>query len=358
VTGRIAYRAFAKINLGLHVGAMRPDGFHEVRTVLQSVALCDLLEVHPSEELSLTCSDPSLPAGEDNLVMRAARALQRAVSCERGARITLTKRIPSQAGLGGGSSDAAAALVALARLWRIPFSCEDLVPVAAALGADVPFFLVGGTALGVSGGEEVYALPDAPALHLVLALPKGGMPTAEAYRRLDAGRRSAQVPTTGAMDRPHAEASGDGTSTPSPDVVPSIAGSRGARRIPPKNADRSPCGREVRLTPPGGPHRIASLVQALVEGRLSEKCLFNDFEAVNEEAGSENASVRRALRATGARTVIPAGSGAAWVGFFPDRTLAAEAQRKLVQRGVNAIHTGSITRRDYWEQTVPTWVKE
>jgi 4-diphosphocytidyl-2C-methyl-D-erythritol kinase len=358
MTGRIAYRAFAKINLGLHVGAKRPDGFHEVRTVLQSVALCDLLEVHPSEELSLSCSDPGLPAGEENLVMKAARALQRAVSCERGARITLTKRIPSQAGLGGGSSDAAAALVALARLWRIPFSCEELAPVAAALGADVPFFLVGGTALGVSMGEEVYPLPDGPTLNLVLALPKTGMPTAEAYRRLDAGSLSPRAPDPGPTGGTPA-AAGEGGDFPHTRVKgPSKAGARGSRRAPQETSDRCPSERPVRLTPPGGPHRIAALVQALVEGRLSEKCLFNDFEAVNEGAGAENASVRKALRTAGARTVIPAGSGSAWVGFFPDRALAAEAQRKLVQRGVNAIHTGSITRRDYWEQTVPTWVKE
>lgn len=303
MTGRIAYRAFAKINLGLHVGALRPDGFHEVRTVLQSVALCDLLEVHPAAGLTFSCSDAALPSGEDNLVMRAARALQRAFSCNRGARVQLTKRVPSQAGLGGGSSDAAATLVALARLWHLPSSFEDLCPVAASLGADVPFFLLGGTALGVSRGEEVYPLPDGPQLHLVLALPSEGMPTAEAYRRLDAGR-------------------------------------------------------EGRLTPPGGALRMTALVRALVEGRLSERLLFNDFEGANEGAGEENASVRKALRAAGARTAIPSGSGSAWVGFFPDRALAAEAQRNLVQRGVNAIHTGSITRKDYWEQTVPTWVKE
>lgn len=328
MTGRVAYRAFAKINLGLHVGPKRADGFHEVRTVLQSVALCDLIEVHPAPDLTLSCTDPALPAGEDNLVMKAARALQRSASCRRGARILLTKRVPCQAGLGGGSSDAAAALVALARLWRLPSTFEELYPVAASLGADVPFFLLGGTALGVSRGEEVYPLPDGPLLNLILALPSAGMPTAEAYRRIDL------LAGSGGPDRP----AGD----------PPPAETFGAE------ADRA----DVRLTPPGGTLKIASLVQAIVEGRLSERLLFNDFDAVNREAGEENASVRRALHSAGAGKILPAGSGAAWVGFFPNRQLAAEAQRKLVQRGINAIHTSSITRKDYWEQTVPTWVKE
>jgi 4-diphosphocytidyl-2-C-methyl-D-erythritol kinase len=314
VTGRVAFRAFAKINLGLHVGPPRPDGYHEVRTVMQSIALCDLLEVHPSVDLTLTCSDPTLPSGEENLVMKAARALQSAHGCAKGARILLTKRVPAQAGLGGGSSDAAAALVALARLWHLPSSFEDLAPVAAALGADVPFFLLGGTALGVSRGEEIYALPDGPNLHLVLAVPSSGMPTGEAYRRLDA-----------------------------------LAGA---------GAGGGEKGPSVRLTPHGGVLRIAALVHALVEGRLSERLLFNDFEAVNLDAGTESAQARSALQGAGAGRIIPAGSGAAWVGFFPDRDIAAAAQRKLVQRGFNAIHTGSITRKLYWEQTVPTWVKE
>lgn len=296
---RLAYRAFAKINLGLHVGEVRPDGYHDVRTVLQSVALCDLLEVHPASDLTLQCSDPALPAGEDNLVLKAARALREAFSCERGARLVLTKRVPAQAGLGGGSSDAAAALRALTKLWRLPSAYEDLAPVAAGLGADVPFFLLGGTALGISRGEEMYTLPDAPALNLVLALPPSGMPTVEAYRRLDA-----------------------------------------------------------RLTPSGGALRISALVQALVEGRLSERMLFNDFEPVNRDAGPENEGARQALETAGAFRVIPAGSGAAWVGFFVDREGAVAAQRRLIRRGVNAIHTASITRREYREQSVPTWDKE
>lgn len=299
MTGRFSRRAFAKINLGLEVLGLRPDGYHELRTVYQSLSLCDLLEIHSAKDLSLTVSGEAVPSGEDNLVMKAARALQRHAGCSKGARIALTKRIPTQAGLGGGSSDAAATLLALTRLWRLGFSAADLLPIASPLGSDVPFFLLGGTALGIGRGEEVFPLPDGPLLHLVLAQPRAGMATSEAYSRL-------------------------------------------SRRLT-----------EGRQAP-----RIASLVQALVEGRLAERLLFNCFEEVNLEADEESAKVRRSLLDHGATVTLLAGSGSAWAGIFPDRESALTAQRHLVPRGIAAIHTSTLTRRDYWVQTTPSGAKE
>lgn len=293
------YRAHAKINLGLEVLHPRPDGYHEIRTVYQSIALCDHLDVFPARSaISLTCSDPGLGGG-DNLVLKAAHALADAHGCKKGARLELHKRIPQRAGLGGGSADAAVALLALARLWRLPSQPADLWPIARGLGSDVPFFLVGGTALGVGRGEEVYPLPDAPPMHLVLVQSGEKPSTAEAYRHLGS-----------------------------------------------------------KLTGEGCPHRILTIVQGVVQGKLSEHHLFNCFEEVYDRGDEKAAAARQALGASGAVRVLLAGSGSAWAGIFPDRARAQVAHRRLAQRGVSGIQTSTLVRKDYWELTIPGTAKE
>src|SRR5215831_2807480 len=149
----LVLRPSAKINLTLDVGVRRADGYHDVRTVLQSIALHDVLKIASGRgTLELVVSNAVVPADPTNLVWRAAKALWSALGRDgepAGARLTLDKHIPVGAGLGGGSADAAAALVGLNRLWRGRRSRADLIKIAATLGADVPFFLVGGTAVGV-----------------------------------------------------------------------------------------------------------------------------------------------------------------------------------------------------------------
>lgn len=296
------YRPHAKINLGLEVLGVRPDGFHDVRTVLQTVALCDTLEVHPApSEVTLRCSDPALPAGEGNLVVKAARLLQAEFGIRAGARLELAKRIPSQAGLGGGSSDAAVALLALARLWKVDVDQDRLTELAARLGSDVPFFLVGGTALGVGRGEEVYPLPDAPGAHLVLAWGPSGMPTAEAYRLVD-----------------------------------------------------------EKLTAPRGAHTIRPILRGVVGRKLSEKSFFNRFEeaaALSAHAGEARA-VREALSAAGATRALLCGSGAAWAGFFPTREAARAGCSEVARRGLSAVATETVAREAYWEKALPGFGKE
>ncbi len=183
-------RAFAKINLTLRVLGTRADGFHELQTRFQSLALHDTLTVRRRRgAFQLTCDDPKLPVDGRNLVVRAARAVWKA-SGRRGApngvAIDLVKRIPLDAGLGGGSSDAAAALRALGKVWRVDTAL--LRAIAPTLGADVPYFLEGGTVLGVERGDVLVPQPDARPAWVVLALPDFGVSTAEAYRVV--GRRS------------------------------------------------------------------------------------------------------------------------------------------------------------------------
>jgi 4-diphosphocytidyl-2-C-methyl-D-erythritol kinase len=183
-------RAHAKINLSLRVLGIRPDGYHELRTTFQSIALHDTLTIRRARgPFCLTTDDPACPGDETNLIWRAAARLWEAAG-RRGAMrdvaIDLEKRIPMQAGLGGGSSDAASALLALGRLWRVD---ETIVrAVGAAIGADVPFFFEGGTALGLERGDLMFPLIDQPPASVVVVLPNFGVSTKEAFGWFDESR--------------------------------------------------------------------------------------------------------------------------------------------------------------------------
>jgi 4-diphosphocytidyl-2-C-methyl-D-erythritol kinase len=179
--------AFAKINLSLRVLGKRPDGYHEVDTVLQTISLHDTITFAATEtpEIVLSCDEQSVPTGADNLVFRAAKALQDRFARDKGARIFLAKRIPAQAGLGGGSADAGVTLLALTYLWEINATLLDVLDIAASLGADVPFFFFGGRARGLGTGGNLSLLPDSSEYFLVVK-PNASIPTADAYRSLKA----------------------------------------------------------------------------------------------------------------------------------------------------------------------------
>lgn len=192
-------RAHAKINVSLAVLGVRPDGYHELRTVFQSLALHDTLQFSPAgDSFAIDCADAGVPLDDRNLVWKAARIVWEAAGRQgefRG-RARITKRIPTQGGLGGGSADGAAALVGWNAVWDARLPAGRLGELARALGADVPFFLCGGTALGLDRGDEIHPLPDAPARWVVLVFPSFGVSTPEAFRWWDEdnGRRPAAVP--------------------------------------------------------------------------------------------------------------------------------------------------------------------
>ena len=184
--------ARAKINLSLDILGKRSDGYHELESIMQSVTLADELVFRPAAAVSLTASDPNLAVDESNTVLRAVRRLQEAAGGDHGVEIFLRKRIPSGAGLGGGSADASAVLVVLNRLWGLNLSLPALTEIAADVGSDVPFCLTGGTALVRGRGERVACLPPLPAARILLAKPPVTVATAEIYRRFRAaatGRR-------------------------------------------------------------------------------------------------------------------------------------------------------------------------
>jgi 4-diphosphocytidyl-2-C-methyl-D-erythritol kinase len=184
--------AFAKVNLTLNVTGKRADGYHELRTIFQAISLHDTLKLSVipgprggAVEISMRSSDPELPVGPENLVMRAIRAIVDEIGFTGAVSVHLEKNIPVARGLGGGSSDAAASLIGMLRLTMAKVPLARLVEIAAKLGADVPFFLFGGRALAVNRGDEIYPLEDGPQRTVVVVSPKGiGVPTKDAYEWL------------------------------------------------------------------------------------------------------------------------------------------------------------------------------
>lgn len=268
----LAARSFAKINLGLKLIGPRADGFHELRTVFQTIDLCDRLVFTPRRDrrVVLESSDARLPRGEENLVTRAARHLFSKAHVRAGVTISLEKHIPVGAGLGGGSSNAAVTLLALNRLFRFKLSPEDLLAVAADLGSDVPFFLTGGRALGLGRGEEIIPLPDATPATLLLAVPALSISTREAYQKaslwLTKGRRA---------------------------------------------------------------NNMARFPLVVFEKESALELFENDFESVLFHEYPVLRRLKRKLLAVGARQAQMTGSGSAVFGFFSSGSRAQQAETKL-----------------------------
>ena len=199
----VRVQACAKINLTLRVLGIHADGYHELRTTFQSLALHDTLTFTAKPgPFRLLSHDPDCPTDETNLVWKAAARLWRAAGRRgdpNGVTVRITKRVPVQAGLGGGSSDAAAALRALRVLWRLDVADEQLEHIGRDLGADVAFFLAGGTVLGVERGDLLFPLVDAPRAWVVLARPDFGVSTTEAYGWWDAAWLAAGGQVSGGL---------------------------------------------------------------------------------------------------------------------------------------------------------------
>jgi len=293
----VTVRAHAKINLDLRVLGMRPDGFHELRTVFQAVALHDTIDCIPrAGPFAIECQAAGVPLDRANHVWRAAETLWRALRREgpvRDVLIRLHKRIPLQGGLGGGSADAAATLMALCRAWRVPIRPSQLVDVAAPLGADVSFFLSGGTALGLGRGDEIYPLADLPRHWVVLLVPGFGVSTADAYVWHDAERDPA----------------------------------------------RGPMVREAQYVPGPWPSRAAQMI--------------NDLEAAIARHHPEIEGMKTALRRAGALAAAMSGSGSTVFGLFQKRHEAVAAVSRLSGSGWGVILTESLSRGEYARRSQP-----
>ncbi|MDI6783849.1 MAG: 4-(cytidine 5'-diphospho)-2-C-methyl-D-erythritol kinase [bacterium] len=178
--------AYAKVNLFLEVVARRDDGYHDVVTILQTISLDDDIELSGHEnDITLTCVPQNLPADDRNLAYRAARLLKEKTGTKQGVAIRLNKHIPTGAGLGGGSSDAAAIFLGCNQFWNCNLAYSDIAEIAMQVGMDVPFFLRGGTALALGRGERIVQQLPTPELNLVIVYPSFPVPTASIYKNLD-----------------------------------------------------------------------------------------------------------------------------------------------------------------------------
>jgi 4-diphosphocytidyl-2-C-methyl-D-erythritol kinase len=276
--------SFAKVNLGLEVLGTRADGYHELRTIFQTISLHDDLELRPhASAIEVRCDHPGVPTDHTNLAHRAAEELRRFAGISKGVTITITKRIPVAGGLGGGSSNAAAVLIGLDRLWRLGLGHARLHPLARRLGADVPYFLVGGTALGLGRGDEVYPLLRQVRASVVVVDPGRPLSTAAVFRRLDQG-----------------------------------------------------------LTPRENANNIFRFVSSQLDGQGGAfPGLSNDLEraALDEDPGLEarGRDIRGILIREGAILASLSGSGAAFFGVFSDTGAARRARSALLARGFHAI---------------------
>lgn len=282
----VIVRAYAKVNLDLRILGERPDGYHEVRTILQTLRLHDTLTfITARGPFGIECDTPEIPTGPSNLIWRAADLLARLRGGRprppSGVRVRLVKRIPAQAGLGGGSADAAATLTALARLWNVDVDLSCLARLGAELGADVPFFLGGGTALGCGRGDDISPLQEPPATSVIVVKPPFGVSTPEAYRWFDEDRAA-----------------------------------RSARR------PRPPL--------PGWP--------------AWAKELRNDLEGPVARRHPAIGRLTRLLATLGADHTAMSGSGSAVFGLFSDRRRAAAAHHRLTTRGWDASLTHTLAR--------------
>jgi 4-diphosphocytidyl-2-C-methyl-D-erythritol kinase len=284
----IDIQSYAKINWTLDVMFKREDGYHELRTIYQTVSLHDKLRFSETTgAIKIHCDDSRVPCDETNLAFKAAALLREVTGTSKGARIEIEKRIPVAAGLGGGSSNAAATLLALVKVWQVEIDDRELFRIAAAIGSDVPFFLIGGTALGVGRGEEVYPIEQVHCEHLLLVNPGFAVSTRDAYEKLSRL-----------------------TSSEAASIIPfTLLAAKGISGLP-----------------------------------LAAR---NDLEVPVLAAHPEIAEVKRRLLSLGARHALMSGSGATVFGVFDNLHTAERSEAEMRAAGYWAERARTVDRREY-----------
>ena len=286
-------RSYAKVNLGLEVLGVREDGYHELRTLFQTVDLADDIVLRPQVKgVRVLCDHPLVPQDGTNLAARAAELVRRYAGVTKGVEIRIAKRIPVGGGLGGGSSNAACVLLGLDRLWKLGLGPDGLHRLAVKLGADVPYFLLGGTALGLARGDEVYPLRRQIRGFVVVVEPGISVSTARVFARLDG-----------------------------------------------------------RLTPRENSNSIYYFVSRQLEGSGGYRFLQNDLEeAALEEAPelrAQTGRIRAVLLRAGASLSALSGSGSSYFGLFEDARTARRARAALADAGFKALVARTLTLEQY-----------
>jgi 4-diphosphocytidyl-2-C-methyl-D-erythritol kinase len=312
--------SFAKINLGLKIGPARADGFHELRTIYQTIALHDVVkvEVQRGTGIEIRCKDPRVPSDESNTCYRVAERVMRALRGRGKVIIWIEKRLPVQGGVGAASSNAIAAMLAIERELGTPLVAEERLRIAAEVGSDLPLFLIGGTVLGIDRGQEVYPLQDLSAMHLVVLTPSVGVSTPQAFANWDAlVMREAELTHAGAA----------GTIKQFGSVVYTWL-SKGflSTGVPAIGGDRAET-------------QLLDLVRAGIE---------NDFERVVFPEHPELREAKRVLEREGARYASLSGSGSTLYGIFASAEAASVAAERISAGGHDAVATETLTREAYW----------
>ncbi len=343
-------RSHAKINLGLAIGPVRPDGYHALATIYQTLAIHDIVEVSASRlaggasRIAITCNDKRVPCDARNtcwnIIERALEHLKIAAQVT----IHIDKRLPLQGGLGAGSANAAAALIGLECELGISFPGDERLAIAAETGSDVPLFLIGGTVLGLGRGEEVYPLPDLPETACVLAIPGAGVSTPQAFRDWD------ELQKKGTEDSEQGAAPGI-----SPDKLTGEAGSDRLKQLGRMWAAALAVPQELHANASGvfpAKDRAGNLLLELVRTGIEndfERVVFTQYpslrgilETLKKDSSHETAAIYAAL----------SGSGSALFALYGTQAESGAAMERLAKQQVQAYETRTLGREKYWRDIV------
>jgi 4-diphosphocytidyl-2-C-methyl-D-erythritol kinase len=321
---KVTVRSFAKINIGLYIGGRRADGFHDLRTVYQTIALHDRIKVSAERGsgIEIICDHPAVPCDHSNTCFRIAERVKRELGSEAKISIEIEKRLPVQGGLGAASSNAISVMLAVERVLRKKLTPDQRMRIAADVGSDVPLFLVGGAVLGVGRGEEVYPLPDLPGVPVVVVTPEIGVSTPQAFADWDAqfGSKQAQLTLPEGSDKL---------------LAVGRALSAWLSGLPNSGA------------PAKGGSRAGSLLLDLVRTGIE-----NDFEKVVFPKYPELRDIKLALQRAGAGYASLSGSGSTLYGLFRSSAEATQAVKRLRKHGLRATATTTLARSAYWKKIV------
>ena len=322
----VTVRSCGKINIGLYIGPLLKSGFHQLRTIYQTIALADTIKVTATSGagIEIKCKDDRVPTDESNTCWRVADRVLKALKQRRKITIQIEKSLPVQGGVGAASSNAVATLLAIERELGETLAPDDRLNIASAVGSDLPLFLVGGTVLGIGRGEEVFPLTDLAEAPLVVVAPATGVSTPQAFADWDL-----LVAKSPELTGPDGASRINGFSR---SVFSWLTGSIAG--VPAKSGDRA---EKVVTTP------LLDLVRAGIE---------NDFERVVFPQYPELREVKRVLERQGAKYASLSGSGSTLYGVFESGEAAEQAAQRLTADGHNAIATRTISRKEYWERLV------
>ncbi len=364
----VTVRSFAKINLGLRIGAARRDGFHELLTVYQTIGLHDVIRVGVGRGngIEIRCIDPRVPKDDSNTCFRIVEKAMRVLRAKGRVVVEIEKRLPVQGGLGGASANAVATLLGLERALKKVLPATERLRIAAEVGSDLPLFLVGGTVLGVERGEQVYPLEDLPAMACVVVTPEVGVSTPKAFAAWDrlcgagtlarGGPKARSLVDSGQKPSELRSAGEPRAAVPTQAVPTQTKSITESQKLtvstPSDRMNELGCGLSAWLSEPysGAPFRRGRAENHLLE--LVRAGIENDFEQVVFPEYPELRDGKRALLRAGANYASLSGSGSALYGLFASKAAAIQATGKLRKQGWAAQTTVTLPRSSYWRRLI------